>query len=287
MTHKPSTKPEKTLAAHWRCDCRTVRRWRHDGAPLNDENAMRTWLAGRSKLPDGTARLLLEHKAKARAASLAIAADSKLPRGAAAALKRLESGEVTAYAALQTALKAGDAAEIKFARENWLRTGESLRKFDVAVALSRRDLGELVNKSEIADCLYWLGAHFQHWDRAVHEACPIITGMKEPMDIWAVFKNVKCAFLWDAIAGVRLFKEDFPDWIIDAFVKGLTGYSESAGKLAQTHLERFKEFLELRSHSAAFNARALIEKRNAALARYYATTDSAQREAIWKEINHE
>ena len=64
---------------------------------------------------------------------------AKLPRGVAETLRRLESAEATAYERWQQAVESGDPVRIKVERENWLRIGDSLRRYDLAVEAARRE----------------------------------------------------------------------------------------------------------------------------------------------------
>src|SRR4051812_29719985 len=133
---KPNT--ESQFAQQYQCDVRTIRRWKRARAPLADEKKMRRWLTAQRKVPAGT-RAWLDIMASAdRSKTLSTALNSKLPRGAAAALKRLEDAEAAAYDALQQALLTGDLIEIKLARDAWVKLGDSLRRYDLAIEATRR-----------------------------------------------------------------------------------------------------------------------------------------------------
>jgi hypothetical protein len=72
-------------------------------------------------------------------------------RGAAAALRRLETSEETAYRRLQVALEQGDPFAIQAAQDFWLKCSETLRRLDLAVELARRDSEEMIPKRLACD----------------------------------------------------------------------------------------------------------------------------------------
>src|SRR5579883_1744363 len=154
------------IATQYGCSTRTVSRWQAAGAPLDDPARMRVWLAGRKHLPPQP-RLMLttERKARRRAAATeagAVGRDDSI--GAAAALKRLEQAEVASYTRFQSAQATGDPVEMKLAREDWIRIGDSLRRYDLLVEQSRRDSGELVPRAE-------LETQARNMSRAFRQAC--------------------------------------------------------------------------------------------------------------------
>ena len=121
-----------------------MRRWKGDRAPIHDYKEMLSWLATRKNLPRAVlARIKLP--AQQNVSSPINGGNA----GAAAALKRLESTELQAFACLQSALASGNPLEVRECRESWLKISESLRRFDLLVEASRRDAGELVPVSEV------------------------------------------------------------------------------------------------------------------------------------------
>lgn len=135
------------LAASWATTARTISRWKLEGAPIDDADEMRIWLACRKNLPLGTKKLLQSESLARRMAARAGAPD--LPTGAAAAMRRLETAEAAAFNDLQVALKEGNSFQVKLARDGWLRVSESLRRYDLMLEASRRDAGELVTRAEL------------------------------------------------------------------------------------------------------------------------------------------
>jgi hypothetical protein len=147
------------LAKKFNCGPRTIQRWKRDGAPLQDNAAMWQWLAGRKNLPPGTAAMLAKKSAAGMACSIDDAAGAST--GAPAALRRLEAVEQKAFSMLVKALKTGDPVAVRNGRELWLKTGDSLRRYDLLVERSRRDTGELVPRGEVEGHL----RHFIHFLR--------------------------------------------------------------------------------------------------------------------------
>jgi hypothetical protein len=68
------------------------------------------------------------------------------PRGAAAALARLENVEERAHARLMRAIEAGNPFQIKACQEFYLRSSEVLRRLDLTVEVERRKADEQVSK---------------------------------------------------------------------------------------------------------------------------------------------
>ena len=142
------SEPVEKLAKKWKCDVRTIGRWKRAGAPLSDPARMRTWLASRKNLPPET-RAMMSEKARSRRSSDANSIEAQdLTTGAPAALRRLETVEARAFELLDRAMRRGDPHEVKLARQGWLEVGDSLRRYDLLVERSRRDSGELVNLAE-------------------------------------------------------------------------------------------------------------------------------------------
>ena len=135
---------DKEIACFWGVPVRTVYRWKSDGAPVQSYDEMLAWLSTRKNLP----RAVLEKiklPTQPDVSSSPVSGDS----GAAAALRRLESTELQAFARLQKALADGNPLMVRECRESWLKISESLRRFDLLVEQSRRDAGELVPIGEM------------------------------------------------------------------------------------------------------------------------------------------
>src|ERR1041384_1072476 len=115
----------KTLAKMYTCDPRTVARWKTQGAPLHDPQAMATWLAGRKHTPPRLSSV--------SAAPMPAPNSSHLRRGAAAALERLAEAEARAFARCEALEDSGDSLARKNARDAWLKISEQLRRHDLAL----------------------------------------------------------------------------------------------------------------------------------------------------------
>src|SRR5688572_7066836 len=95
---------DSELAKRWRCDERSIRRWKKKNAPFEDVAAMIGWLALQRSIPEGTLTLVLDEQRKVRSQITTNA--SQIPAGAPGApnvLKRLEEAEERAYRALSAA----------------------------------------------------------------------------------------------------------------------------------------------------------------------------------------
>ena len=165
---KPTKKLDlKVIAKRFKVTVRTVRNWRKEAAPLRDLPALRLWLSARKfltmEVAPAKAPFRLPPKKTPTADEVA---------GVAPALQRLERAEVAAYDALQAALAANDPLAIRAARDNWLRIGDSLRRYDAIVEQSRRDAGQLMPLVELRRCfsLLQLGVRLTLRSRGIHIA---------------------------------------------------------------------------------------------------------------------
>jgi phage terminase Nu1 subunit (DNA packaging protein) len=137
--------PNQAVADHWNVDIRTVRNWRRQGAPLDDGEQMKLWLASRKNI----ARGVLQKIALTAPKEVVSAGTNNGDVGAAPALKRLEISELGAYERLETAIASNNPIAIRESRESWLRISESLRRYDLQIEQNRRIAGELVPVGEI------------------------------------------------------------------------------------------------------------------------------------------
>jgi hypothetical protein len=185
---------------------------------------MRDWLATRKNTPRGTADLLAMEKAKRRAAELAKSIEVRLPEGAQNALRRLEQAEASAYAALQTAMQSGDLVEIKAARDGWLRVGDALRKYDLAVEAIRRDAGELMPRKGLETMAHNLMFWIDHGLKAALNDCVLALQCGgDPVRIWTILDRVGRNIFDMSVAAMRTFPlhgEVAPAWLVDSAIKG-------------------------------------------------------------------
>jgi len=102
------------------------------------------------------------------------------PRGAAAALKRLEAVEERSHARLIQAIEAGNRFQVKAAQEFYLRSSETLRRLDLAVETERRKSDEQVPKMLVEDfsrkISEWLRLSFE---RFLNAESPGLMGIKD------------------------------------------------------------------------------------------------------------
>jgi phage terminase Nu1 subunit (DNA packaging protein) len=213
---------ESQYAEQFQCDVRTIRRWKRAHAPLSDERAMRKWLTAQKQVPAGTRAWLNIMAAGDRSKVLSSALNSKLPRGAAAALKRLEDAEAAAYDSLQQALTTGDLVEIKLARDAWVKLGDSLRRYDLAVEATRRDAGKLIDREVVERQLNTLGRHLRLATRQLEQLCRYLTGLDEPHKVWKILSPWVDNFRAHTAGAVALVPGGLPQWMVDALLTGIT-----------------------------------------------------------------
>ena len=252
-------KPTDTkLAQKWGCDTRTIRRWRKDGAPLANQKAMHTWLAGRKSLPPGTQAILASRSARVLSAA-ASAVDSETS-GAASALRRLETAERACYRMLQSALKSGSPPAIKASRENWLAVGNQLRQYDRQIERDQRDAGELIPRTEVEKHV----GHFAYWMRLASRqaAATMLDQVTDYPDKVAAF-NAVTGQLWDNIlSALSVYSSkpcaaQLPPWWIRAACASLDDAFSGSEK---TVASRRGALEELFAGLVQGNAQARLEK---------------------------
>ena len=149
-------------------------------------------------------------KAKRKAEKHAPVSEVRI--GAPAALSRLEREERILFNAYEKAKKSGDVLTVRLARDGWLKCSEALRKYDVMLAAARRELGEVVLRSDVTRWLSHLAGwlHFSlitatgtadkgyetMW-RALRGYCGEVKGVKGNADVPAwMLRSLMAEGLW-------------------------------------------------------------------------------------------
>jgi hypothetical protein len=167
----------KSIALKTGRSIQTIWRWKSQGCILDDPESVRQFLEGNKlrqnpnlvREPVKPNRDSLEPK-ESRSRQLDGMAENLGPigpRGAPAALSRLENVEERSHARLIKAIEEGDPFRIRRAQEFYLKSSEVLRRLDIAVLTERRQAGEQVPKflveqisTQISE---WLRAAFQEF----------------------------------------------------------------------------------------------------------------------------
>ena len=210
------TQKYKELAETYGCSTRTIKRWQSEKAPLADGAAMRRWLAGRAHLPAATLNKLTRTERRA----VQTADTGTLESGVVAALQRLEKTEAKMFLTLEAAILNGDALLVRQARENWLRCGEALRKFDLAVEQNRRETGELVNRVEIERALKVLAYGTRIcMESGLPMLAEKVQGERDQIRARQILRR---SFYYGATIGLAFgVAVQIPQWILDCFVADL------------------------------------------------------------------
>lgn len=213
------TTDDRELARRWACDARTIRRWRKDRAPLDDDNRMREWLSGRKNLPPGTIRLLGKRTpAKVNAIEMDAVGDA----GAGPALARLESTELKLFDTLQSALAAGDPFAIRTARDSWLRVSAELRRYDLQVERERRVRQEMLPRGDVEQLLYQCGRllHFSltHQPR---ETLLLAMANRPATELANVVRDWLENRAWAGLVMGYISPHTLPPWCLDKLSAGL------------------------------------------------------------------
>ena len=147
------------LAEKHRVSRRTATAWKSQGAPIHDDKKLLAWLASRKHIAPGVRK---NNASRTKLKSTAAKTDGIA--GAAQALKRLETAELSAFNRMELAVEAGDdAVVVADLRKAWLTISESLRKFDLLVEQNRREAGDLIPRDKLEEAIRafcnssWLG----------------------------------------------------------------------------------------------------------------------------------
>jgi len=165
---------------------RTLKRWKAQGAPLGDDSRLRAWLAGRKNLPQSIIAQLGDTMSADGDSVPIVSNDGN--GGAAAALRRLEREEVSAYGRLQSAIASGDPLAAKSERDAWLKVSESLRKYDLAIEQARREAGELMPRAEVEGLIsFFVGCA----PLLSHEEAEQLAGQLAGSTEWPIYSAVR------------------------------------------------------------------------------------------------
>jgi hypothetical protein len=135
------------------------------------------------------------------------------PRGAAAALARLEIIEERAHARLLQAIENGNPHQIKAAQEFYLRASETLRRLDLAVETERRNAEEQVPQKQVeAVALYvaeWLRIAFAQFLSSESRS---LMGIKDPAEFKLYAVDRLRGIVYSAVKTSRKTNSSIPTW---------------------------------------------------------------------------
>ena len=181
---------------------------------------MASWLAARKNLPPKTREML---QAEADSARVARAVpDPKLPRGSGAALRRLEEMEAQSYGELQAALAIGNAIGIKLAREGWLKTSESLRRFDLVLEQHRRTVGETVSRAMVEKALNKLTWLLRIQGKLIAPQLAMSVRGLNQVNGNRLLQDTWLELILNALAGLEVIESNgIPQWMVVALRKDI------------------------------------------------------------------
>lgn len=257
---------DRQTSRKYKCSLRTARRWRSEGAPVGDPDALRVWLSTQKNLPVHTRQLLDRHARPAKARKPGSAAGES--EGAPAALRRLEAAELSAWKRFEAASQAGDAFAVKSARQNWLGVSAELRRFDESVGRERRQ-SDVLPRDEamiaIANTVWSLNLHLR---TSLAEIC---TAVRKADNIGQAIDAAKmvCDRLMitsTALASSGVFFPGLRDhpWVVKALEAGLEDrWLEMTSELLQAHRDLLVTVFEQLAKREADLALAEVESRAA------------------------
>jgi hypothetical protein len=164
-----TTELVKLIALKTGRSVQTIWRWKSRGCILDDPKSVRQFLEG-NKLRQSP-NLVREGEDEPAAPPGPEPDLNQIdlgpigPRGAPAALSRLENVEERSHARLLLAIEEGDPFKTRQAQEFYLRASEVLRRLDIAVLTERRQAGEQVPKFLVEQ----ISAQISGWLRTAFE----------------------------------------------------------------------------------------------------------------------
>jgi hypothetical protein len=210
--------PLKHYEAQFQRSRRTILEWKNQGAPLDDQDAMKSFIALKKANQRGTPKLDgIQIPAVAREDV------EKVLRGAAHALKRLEAEEAEANQQLQLAKKSGEAQLVEYATTRWLKLAQQLRAYDQAVEQARRDAGQLVELRQVIMVMDWTSLWLKLGvDRLRNTAPPTLAAISEPVELQKELDAQICKSFWNSLHDAkRLAPEHIDQELAVAMISAL------------------------------------------------------------------
>lgn len=223
--------PHKYYAEKYGVTVPTVGRWRKRGIDLDDDAAVKSYMAQKDhggKPRKGEKSEKVELPAKL---SKPLSADAE-EKGAAATLARLESAEKEAYVQFQLAIESADIFQIKTAREGWLKLSDSLRRYDLMVEESRREKGALLPKDEVERILKVLAYYIRIAGRQmILGSADRVAALDRPELVAAELEQILGEQIMLGVAALVATSEgdiEIPGWVGDALISDLDTFFRDA-----------------------------------------------------------
>ena len=209
----------------------TIRRWAKKGLNLSDDLSIIAWNEehGHSNdkkqtvSPDELKPPAAPPKRQLSAAELDILDRLPAPgdEGAAAALKRLQGLEPIFYSRLLTALASPDRPDLLgIANSEYSKVTESLRKYEAAVEMTRREMGHLMPKKEAQDgaraAALWFRLAWRLW---LSSSLPDLLAIKDPRTAKAKAEESFSEILLVSFKNASEAKLSIPDWALSAITE--------------------------------------------------------------------
>jgi len=184
---------------------------------LDDPEAMKSFIALKKANQRGKPKLDGIQIPKVSPADV-----EKVLRGAAHALKRLETEEAEANQQLQLAKKSGDAQQVEYLTGRWLKLTTQLRAYDQAVEQARRDAGELIPRQEVTRGLEWLAQWLKLSFQRLSNCAPTLASITEPAEVQRELDAKVSRSFWSSIQdAARMSPDDLTLWMVEATVGAL------------------------------------------------------------------
>ena len=208
----------------------TIRRWAKAGCNIYDEFEVLAWSEAKGHAPKikPTPPPVAKPPAAPPKRQLSAAELDLLDRlpapgdeGAAAALKRLQGLEPIFYSRLLTALSCPDEpALLSVANSQYKLVTESLRQYEAAVEMTRREMGHLMPKKEAQDgaraSALWFRLAWRLW---LSSSLPDLLAIKDPRTAKAKAEESFSEILLVSFKNASEAKLSIPEWALSAITE--------------------------------------------------------------------
>jgi hypothetical protein len=204
-----------------------------------DRDALLSWLAARKKAKDAPPQPTIPADPQSPAMSVT---------GPEGTYLRLSQEELTAFAELQTAIKAGDPEVTEGKRAAWLHLVESLRKSDLALEATRKGAA-FVLKSEVEEQLERLGALLRiSFDAPIPGLAVALAGCGDVVGARIILQKFGLNAQLLSQAGALLEGMKISPWLLDAIGRDIRDETGTPPEI----IERWRDAIsEVAKHLAS------------------------------------
>jgi hypothetical protein len=201
--------PAKVYAERYDRSPRTIHEWAKRKAPLDNEQAMEAFMRELREARSGNLDL-----ANVKLPEISEAVLHSVKLGVPEALKALGEAEARLRLQVVESEAAGDQTVIGVAYARWIKIADTLRRYDAAVTMDRRDSGQMVPKAEAEDAVrssaVWIRQAVQ---RLARELAPLYSHQSATeQDACVELMSLLVTFTAEALIQSQKSVTPVPEW---------------------------------------------------------------------------